>query len=83
MATLEVPKPSARRGWSASKDPRGGHSWAEWKEKWNQPLHGSHVLKQLQRSHLWSVEGMDGGEGGSFREVGEVMCLSGDRERGG
>lgn len=37
------------------------------------PLHGSHVLKQLQRSHLWSVEDMEGGEGGDFRGVGEVM----------
>lgn len=37
------------------------------------PWHGSHVLKQLQISHLWSVEDMDGGERGSFRVAGEVM----------
>lgn len=31
------------------------------------------MLKQLQRSHLWSVEAVDGGERGSFRGLREVF----------
>lgn len=51
-------------------------------EREMKPLHGSHVLKQLHRSHLRSVEGVDWGERGSFRDVGEVMKVNFRWQRG-